>query len=393
MYSFMQVLLCKRGDLDMGVVMELDLKMDRRTSIMPLVSVIVPCFNRSSTIQRAIESVLDQTYSNIEIIVVDDGSTDDTIDLLRKLYSGNDKIIVYSKQENGGVACARNVGIKRARGKYISFLDSDDEWKIEHLSEAVDALEATGYGVFMAMWEIELDGETYGVEDTDGGEEYFNSTVECLNAKKSEDYYLFEDGIYEFSVLEQFYFFHINTLVVSYELLYECGGFNESYKTSEDTELLLRLLERERKMIFSKKHHFIYHQSEDGIYSFMSNKGIDISNVRIQSNTIKKKIFEINEAKVKIRKRCKKQIDVCKVAYFKRGEYIARIDNYIFKKLIYMEYICGSSMRFNRLLYALRALHYCHKTDEMGFVIKLLIDIMSGRNRSEDEYLPYMNYW
>ena len=92
----------------------------------PLVSVIIPVYNSAKYIQKAIDSVLDQTYSNYEIIVVDDGSTDET---RQKLQSYQNKIR-YVFQENQGSATARNTGIKLAKGDLVAFLDSDDFWSM-----------------------------------------------------------------------------------------------------------------------------------------------------------------------------------------------------------------------------------------------------------------------
>lgn len=89
-----------------------------------LVSVIIPTYNRVLECKRAIRSVLTQTYGNLEIVVVDDGSTDDTRDQLQ----GMDDRIKYVWQPNAGVSAARNRGLKEATGEYIGFLDSDDEW-------------------------------------------------------------------------------------------------------------------------------------------------------------------------------------------------------------------------------------------------------------------------
>jgi len=100
---------------------------------MSLVSVIVPTYNRRETIQAAIASVQRQTFADWELIVVDDGSTDDTADLIE----GSDPRIVLIRQKNQGVNGARNNGMLRARGQYIAFLDSDDEWLPHHLELSV----------------------------------------------------------------------------------------------------------------------------------------------------------------------------------------------------------------------------------------------------------------
>ena len=92
------------------------------------VSVVIPTYNRANCIRNAVDSVLAQTHSNWEILVVDDGSTDETKRLIAQEY-GHDPRIRYIYQQNAGVSHARNTGMDRSRGDYIAFLDSDDRWK------------------------------------------------------------------------------------------------------------------------------------------------------------------------------------------------------------------------------------------------------------------------
>lgn len=91
----------------------------------PTVSVIIPSYNSAAFLGEAIESVLSQRYSDLELIVIDDGSTDETLDVLR---SFKDPRLLAHRQDNTGLAGARNAGMERARGEYISFLDADDRW-------------------------------------------------------------------------------------------------------------------------------------------------------------------------------------------------------------------------------------------------------------------------
>lgn len=106
----------------------------------PLVSVIIPTYNRAELVRRAVESVLAQTYKNIEVIVIDDGSTDDTASLLAPYL----KHIVYVLESNNGgsVGRARNIGIKHSKGDYLAFLDSDDEWLPDKLEKQVSLLKS-----------------------------------------------------------------------------------------------------------------------------------------------------------------------------------------------------------------------------------------------------------
>ena len=106
----------------------------------PLVSVIIPTFNRAHIISRSIESVLRQTLSDYEIIVVDDGSTDNTRTLLRDRFG--DTVSYIGKPNNEGLSAARNTGIERARGTYIAILDDDDCWLPEKLARQVKLMES-----------------------------------------------------------------------------------------------------------------------------------------------------------------------------------------------------------------------------------------------------------
>jgi glycosyltransferase involved in cell wall biosynthesis len=104
----------------------------------PLISVVIPVFNRENLIKKAIESVLCQTYSNYELIIVDDGSRDNTKKILRQYQITYPHIIKVIYSRNKGVSCARNIGIAKARGEYLAFLDSDDLWISSKLCEQID---------------------------------------------------------------------------------------------------------------------------------------------------------------------------------------------------------------------------------------------------------------
>ena len=108
----------------------------------PLVTVVIPTFDSSDTLSRAFQSVINQTYEKLEILVVDDGSTDGTKGLVR---SFTDLRIRYLRHDyNLGVAAARNTGVREAKGHYVAFLDSDDEWMNEKIAIQIGALLETG---------------------------------------------------------------------------------------------------------------------------------------------------------------------------------------------------------------------------------------------------------
>lgn len=100
-----------------------------------MISVVIPVFNREKTIERAIRSVINQTYNDIEIIIVDDCSTDNSANIIRKLMKEHSYMYYYRLEKNSGACVARNKGIELAKGEYIAFQDSDDEWKANKLEE------------------------------------------------------------------------------------------------------------------------------------------------------------------------------------------------------------------------------------------------------------------
>ena len=106
----------------------------------PRVSVIIPAYNAEDTINAALESVLSQSLSPNEVILVDDGSTDRTAAIIKK-YARNDKRIKYIYQKNAGPSAARNRAIDLSKGDYIAFCDADDEWRRGKLARQISFLE------------------------------------------------------------------------------------------------------------------------------------------------------------------------------------------------------------------------------------------------------------
>ena len=118
-----------------------------------LVSVVVPSYNRANYLENCIKSILKQTYANIEVIIVDDGSTDNTGDIVR---SFSDERIKYVKQSNNGACSARNNGIDHAKGNLIAFNDSDDIWKEDKVEKQLDFIMSNNYDmVFCGMTRIQ----------------------------------------------------------------------------------------------------------------------------------------------------------------------------------------------------------------------------------------------
>jgi glycosyltransferase involved in cell wall biosynthesis len=109
-------------------------------TIEPFFSIIIPTFNRKAILTRALDSLLAQTEQNWEAIIIDDGSTDETLQYISN-YLNEDNRIQYQPQKNTGAALAKNVGIEKAKGKFITFLDSDDEYAPHHLAIRLEILQ------------------------------------------------------------------------------------------------------------------------------------------------------------------------------------------------------------------------------------------------------------
>lgn len=129
------------------------------TSLGASVSVVIPLFNKRDTIRRALKSILSQTFRDFEIIVVDDGSRDGSAEVVTEF--GDSRIVLHA-QENSGPGVARNAGLARAQGEFITFLDADDEWDPAFLATALECLlRHPECGVFTAGYRVCMGGRSF----------------------------------------------------------------------------------------------------------------------------------------------------------------------------------------------------------------------------------------
>jgi glycosyltransferase involved in cell wall biosynthesis len=184
--------------------------------MIPFFSVIIPSFNRSHTITRAIESVLKQSYQNFELIVVNDGSVDNTLEVLKN-YSGQIKLI--NSIQNQGVSAARNLGIKQALGEWVAFLDSDDEWLETKLARQFDYINANQDGVAVHTNEhwvrngVRVNQKKW--HEKAGGDQFARSCQLCVISPSS--------------------------VAIKKTVLIELGLFREDFPVCEDYDLWLKL--------------------------------------------------------------------------------------------------------------------------------------------------------
>ena len=118
----------------------------------PSVSVIIPTYNRGNLVGRSIQSILNQTYKDFELIIVDDGSIDNTEDIIKEFQKKDERIKYIRYEKNKGGAAARNTGIKNAKGKYIAFLDSDDEWLPEKLEKQIKTMKDLPFDIWGGIY-------------------------------------------------------------------------------------------------------------------------------------------------------------------------------------------------------------------------------------------------
>lgn len=109
-----------------------------------LVSIITPTYNSEKYIQQTIQSVRNQTYQNWEMIIVDDCSSDNTIQIVEDIQNTEPRIILIKSDKNSGPAVSRNKGIEKAQGKYLTFLDADDIWFEDFIQNSIDTIQKTG---------------------------------------------------------------------------------------------------------------------------------------------------------------------------------------------------------------------------------------------------------
>ena len=208
----------------------------------PLVSVIVPCYNSGKTLSRTIDSVIRQTWKNIEILIINDGSTDrSTIELLGYL-STKPKIIVHS-QSNKGLASARNSGIRISKGEFILPLDSDDWLDDDAIKLMLDAYNQNNRNSIIFS-NIKLEGEKIGVKET------YCNPFEQMFSNQLPYCMLFPKGVFD-----------------------EISGYDESLLFGlEDWDLNLRLLISGYKFTKNNNVQFHYTTAPSGMFRYVTSK-------------------------------------------------------------------------------------------------------------------------
>ena len=267
----------------------------------PMISVIIPTYNRAHIISRSIKSVLCQTYQDFELIIMDDGSTDNTEEIVK--YFDDSRIrYIRRKINSGGPVIPTNEGIEAARGEYIAIQDSDDEWLQEKLEKQIKVFEDTTPNVgivYTDMWRVSEDGKK---------KKYWRSHR-----------IMPEDGIiYKQALGYRVAGIGTQTLMIRKACFKKAGLFDERLRMLIDTELLIRM---------SKYYHF-YHIGEPLVNYFMTSKSLvyDNNSLVAARKMILETYFEDIKGNNKLLAKHYRGIgfDLCRSGLFQRQHRFAR---------------------------------------------------------------------
>lgn len=225
----------------------------------PTVSIIIPVYNSAGFIESAIDSVLEQDFKDYEIIVVDDGSTDNINDVMSR-YTNND-LVRFFHQSNKGPGGARNLGIKASKGEFIAFLDADDILEKNSLHDRVDVFKRFPEVsmVFTDMKKVLLEnGQKRVIRENDLLETGFLNSIsaDCIRLH-SEDIYLFSREIWYELVL--YCFIWTGTVMIRREVFKKVGFFKEELNIAEDHDLWIRI---------AQKHNIAFRAVNTAVYYF-----------------------------------------------------------------------------------------------------------------------------
>lgn len=212
----------------------------------PLVSIIIPTYNRASVIAETFESVFLQTYQNWECVIIDDRSNDNSFDIINNFIQRDSrfKFIVKNNNQKKGASASRNIGLDHAKGDYIQFLDSDDLLHSEKIEHQVAILnENDRFTISTCQWE-----------------RFENSTEEIKEFQDKADYRNFNDTEEYFKIIGKYGgFFPPEAFLLSRDIINFSGYWNESLTNNDDGEFFFRIILNASKIVFAEKS-IVYHR-------------------------------------------------------------------------------------------------------------------------------------
>lgn len=252
-----------------------------------MISVIIPTYNREKTIKRAVLSVLNQTYKDIEIIVVDDNSKDNTYDVIQQIK--DDRIRYYKLEKNFGACYARNYGIQKSKGEYIAFQDSDDEWKNEKLEKQLDTLKKQNVDIVFCSFDLYEEDKLLKKIPK-------NMKSGCINY----------DTLLEKSIIS-------TQTILGKKECFTKEKFNDQMPRFQDWELVLRL---------SKKYK-VYYEDETLVNLYAQKDSISKNNTK--AILALDKIFNINKKEILKNKRALSNIYIYYASFLDKDKRISYI--------------------------------------------------------------------
>lgn len=215
---------------------------------MPAISVVIPIFNSEKTILRTIQSAVAQSYSVHEIIVVDDGSTDDSVSLIQSHYAG--KVNILRLPQNAGPGAARNAGVNAAVGDWIAFLDADDEWLSDKLRRQTAILQKHPDLVWC--------GSNYHVEKAGVSVPKLNAD-KCRAALGNADFF---EHYFE-AACRQVCSIQTSTILMRKDVFKAIGGFDPTLLRHQDWDLWWKIAHRHTAIGFDAQPQVIHHLAYD----------------------------------------------------------------------------------------------------------------------------------
>ena len=213
---------------------------------MPKISIIIPTYNSSLFIKRTIQSVINQTYTDWELLIIDDQSTDNTVELINEYVKQDKRIkLLKTAQNSGGPATPKNIGIENAVGKYVAFLDHDDEWLPEKLEKQLKVFETSNNNKL--------------------------GLVSCfINIRNNNDGKIIskQRGLYKknaLNMLLQYNFLITSSCIMTKrEIFKKIGLFDNKFKVSDDWDMWLRILKSDYELDYTPEclvNYFVHEQN------------------------------------------------------------------------------------------------------------------------------------
>lgn len=336
----------------------------------PLVSIIMPSYNREGLLPKAINSVINQTYTNWELIIVDDRSTDNT-KLLVEQYSQKDQRVRYMMNDRRkGPSGARNCGILNCSGEYIAFLDSDDEWLGHHLTDSMEVLMNENVSVCFSLWIENRLGKLVKYDHQPEIKKQFDEAMTDLMPRIKNNVIFFDERFYEYTLIKTFYCYHINTMVFKKDVLNSVGLLNEELRANEDNDFTYRVF-HDFNFCLIMDYHFIYNQGQDNLYLFIDRTTIGINDIINNLDFVERLTFNwIHQ--VKLYRITKKFIKKSNRLTGKRRLFRA-IDGNIGKKFFAIGYINRETRKAKALHFLLMSLVYDFNRTTLMHIIKVLV--------------------